>query len=138
MQRVQGGPLRSWALVLREPLRARWRQCRRARRAKQLVCRLAAHHLLVRVPLLRATRASHHPPWGLAGAARRREPARGPPRRDRRARQGGLMDVRNVLALRGPNVWAPFPVLEAWIDLCPPQDCVAGEPSCPDGGIRNG
>ena len=47
------------------------------------------------------------------------------------------MDVRNVLALRGPNVWAPFPVLEAWIDLRTPQDCVASEPSGPEGRTRD-
>src|SRR5262249_3811235 len=28
-----------------------------------------------------------------------------------------LMEIRKVLALRGPNVWANFPVLEAWVDL---------------------
>jgi len=27
------------------------------------------------------------------------------------------MDFRKVLALRGPNIWANFPVLEAWVDL---------------------
>ena len=27
------------------------------------------------------------------------------------------MEFRKVLALRGPNIWAHFPVLEAWIDL---------------------
>jgi len=27
------------------------------------------------------------------------------------------MELRKVLALRGPNVWAGFPVLEAWVDL---------------------
>jgi cyanophycin synthetase len=27
------------------------------------------------------------------------------------------MEFRNVLALRGPNLWANFPVLEAWVDL---------------------
>lgn len=27
------------------------------------------------------------------------------------------MEFRKVLALRGPNVWARFPVLEAWVDL---------------------
>ena len=27
------------------------------------------------------------------------------------------MDFRKVLALRGPNIWAHFPVLEAWVDL---------------------
>lgn len=27
------------------------------------------------------------------------------------------MEFRKVLALRGPNIWADFPVLEAWVDL---------------------
>ena len=27
------------------------------------------------------------------------------------------MEFLKVLALRGPNIWARFPVLEAWIDL---------------------
>src|SRR3954454_2738439 len=27
------------------------------------------------------------------------------------------MEFRKVLALRGPNIWAKFPVLEAWVDL---------------------
>src|SRR4051812_37434541 len=27
------------------------------------------------------------------------------------------MEFRKVLALRGPNIWALFPVLEAWVDL---------------------
>ncbi len=27
------------------------------------------------------------------------------------------MEIRKVLALRGPNIWASFPVLEAWVDL---------------------
>jgi cyanophycin synthetase len=27
------------------------------------------------------------------------------------------MEFRRVLALRGPNIWADFPVLEAWVDL---------------------
>ena len=27
------------------------------------------------------------------------------------------MEVRKVRALRGPNIWANFPVLEAWVDL---------------------
>lgn len=27
------------------------------------------------------------------------------------------MEFRKILALRGPNVWANFPVLEAWLDL---------------------
>ena len=29
----------------------------------------------------------------------------------------GIMDFRKVQALRGPNVWANFPVLEVWVDL---------------------
>ncbi|HWA98025.1 MAG TPA: cyanophycin synthetase, partial [Pirellulales bacterium] len=32
------------------------------------------------------------------------------------------MEFRKVLALRGPNVWANFPVLEAWVDLGPWKD----------------
>lgn len=27
------------------------------------------------------------------------------------------MEIRKVLALRGPNLWANYPVLEAWVDL---------------------
>ena len=27
------------------------------------------------------------------------------------------MEFRKVLALRGPNIWANFPVIEAWVDL---------------------
>src|SRR5437762_3365776 len=27
------------------------------------------------------------------------------------------MEFRRVLALRGPNIWAGFPVLEVWVDL---------------------
>jgi cyanophycin synthetase len=27
------------------------------------------------------------------------------------------VEIRKVLALRGPNIWANFPVLEAWVDL---------------------
>ncbi|MDB5349702.1 MAG: cphA 1 [Planctomycetota bacterium] len=33
------------------------------------------------------------------------------------------MEFRKVLALRGPNVWANFPVLEAWVDLGEYKDC---------------
>ena len=29
------------------------------------------------------------------------------------------MEFRKVLALRGPNIWSNFPVLEAWVDLGP-------------------
>lgn len=32
------------------------------------------------------------------------------------------MQIRKVLALRGPNIWANFPVLECWIDLCQFKD----------------
>ena len=32
------------------------------------------------------------------------------------------MEFRKVLALRGPNIWAQFPVLEAWVDLGPLKD----------------
>lgn len=31
--------------------------------------------------------------------------------------RANIMDIRKTLALRGPNIWANFPVLEAWIDL---------------------
>jgi cyanophycin synthetase len=36
------------------------------------------------------------------------------------------MDIRKVLALRGPNIWASFPVLEAWVDLGPLSDVAPG------------
>ncbi len=40
------------------------------------------------------------------------------------------MEFRKVLALRGPNMWANFPVLEAWLDLGAlkdsPSDSIAG------------
>jgi cyanophycin synthetase len=40
------------------------------------------------------------------------------------------MQFRKVLALRGPNIWASFPVIEAWVDLGPwkdrPSDAIAG------------
>src|SRR5437879_5079073 len=32
------------------------------------------------------------------------------------------MEFLKVLALRGPNIWANFPVLEAWVDLGPYRD----------------
>jgi len=32
------------------------------------------------------------------------------------------MEFRKVQALRGPNLWANFPVLEAWVDLGPYRD----------------
>ncbi len=37
------------------------------------------------------------------------------------------MEFRKVLALRGPNIWANFPVLEAWVDLGPYKDCSSDE-----------
>jgi cyanophycin synthetase len=32
------------------------------------------------------------------------------------------MSLRKILALRGPSIWASFPVLEAWVDLGPLPD----------------
>ena len=32
------------------------------------------------------------------------------------------MEFRKVLPLRGPNIWANFPVIEAWVDLGPWKD----------------
>src|SRR5215211_2636702 len=32
------------------------------------------------------------------------------------------MHIRKVLALRGPNIWANYPCLEAWVDLQEYQD----------------
>ncbi len=37
------------------------------------------------------------------------------------------MEFRKVLALRGPNLWANFPVLEAWVDLGPLKDTSSDE-----------
>jgi cyanophycin synthetase len=37
------------------------------------------------------------------------------------------MEFRKVLALRGPNIWAHFPVLEAWIDLGPLKESASDE-----------
>ncbi|WZO96711.1 cyanophycin synthetase [Isosphaeraceae bacterium EP7] len=37
------------------------------------------------------------------------------------------MQFRKVLALRGPNVWANFPVLEAWVDLGSHKDVSSDE-----------
>ena len=36
------------------------------------------------------------------------------------------MEFRKVLALRGPNIWANFPVLEAWVDLGELKDRAVG------------
>ena len=37
------------------------------------------------------------------------------------------MEFRKILALRGPNVWAKFPVLEAWVDLGDLKDSPSDE-----------
>ena len=37
------------------------------------------------------------------------------------------MEIRKVLALRGPNYWANFPVLEAWVDLGELRDSPSDE-----------
>ena len=37
------------------------------------------------------------------------------------------MQFRKVLALRGPNIWANFPVLEAWVDLQDLKDSASNE-----------
>ena len=37
------------------------------------------------------------------------------------------MEFRKILALRGPNVWAKFPVLEAWVDLGALKDSSSDE-----------
>jgi len=37
------------------------------------------------------------------------------------------MEFQRILALRGPNIWARFPVLEAWIDLQDLKDSASSE-----------
>src|ERR1700680_2963650 len=37
------------------------------------------------------------------------------------------MEIRKVLVLRGPNYWANFPVLEAWVDLGSLKDSPSDE-----------
>ena len=37
------------------------------------------------------------------------------------------MNVHKTLALRGPNLWARFPVLEAWVDLQDLKDVASCE-----------
>jgi cyanophycin synthetase len=37
------------------------------------------------------------------------------------------MEIQRVRALRGPNVWAHFPVLEAWVDLGPLNDSASDQ-----------
>ena len=37
------------------------------------------------------------------------------------------MEFTRILPLRGPNVWARFPVLEAWVDLQDLKDVASNE-----------
>src|SRR5258708_2770336 len=37
------------------------------------------------------------------------------------------MEIRKLQSLRGPNIWANFPVLEAWVDLGPLRDRASDE-----------
>lgn len=37
------------------------------------------------------------------------------------------MEFRKIQTLRGPNIWANFPVLEAWVDLGPLKDSASDE-----------
>ena len=37
------------------------------------------------------------------------------------------MEFRKILTLRGPNLWANFPVLEAWVDLGPYNDSCSSD-----------
>src|SRR5947207_1141606 len=37
------------------------------------------------------------------------------------------MEFRKILALRGPNIWANYPVLEAWVDLGALKDSASDE-----------
>src|SRR5438552_6602667 len=37
------------------------------------------------------------------------------------------MQFRKILALRGPNIWANYPVLEAWLDLQSLKDSPSDE-----------
>src|SRR6478609_40324 len=46
------------------------------------------------------------------------------------------MNLRNFRALRGPNVWADCPVLEACIDLAPLQEGAPGKPHVEAGRLR--
>jgi len=38
-----------------------------------------------------------------------------------------FMEIRRVVVLRGPNIWANFPVLEAWVDLKEFNDIASDE-----------
>src|SRR5262245_42625607 len=37
------------------------------------------------------------------------------------------MELQSVLALRGPNIWARFPVLEVWVNLEDLRDLASNE-----------
>ena len=37
------------------------------------------------------------------------------------------MEFRQILAMRGPNIWHRLPVLEAWIELGDLKDCASNE-----------
>src|SRR5829696_8255284 len=62
-------------------------------------------------------------PRGQWSAARRSVGPRDGPASSPRSRcqfrlgGSGIMQFVKLLALRGPNMWANFPVLEAWVDL---------------------
>jgi cyanophycin synthetase len=47
------------------------------------------------------------------------------------------MQYRKVLALRGPNIWANFPVIEAWVDLGELKDSPSNEISGFNGRLMN-
>src|SRR5262249_39549342 len=51
----------------------------------------------------------------------------GPPAAETDATEETQMEFRKVLALRGPNIWANFPVLEAWVDLAEYTDYSSDE-----------
>lgn len=38
-----------------------------------------------------------------------------------------FMEIRRVIVLRGPNIWANFPVIEAWVDLKDFNDIASNE-----------
>src|SRR5262245_13267597 len=44
-----------------------------------------------------------------------------------RLRVNKNMEFRKLLALRGPNIWASFAVLEAWLDLGALKDLASSE-----------
>ena len=62
-------------------------------------------------PARRSAGGSGEQRHGWAGKSACRAPA------ESDASEEMQMEFRKVLALRGPNIWANFPVLEAWVDL---------------------